>query len=451
MQQKIKPIKYDVRTKNVLDLTNYYNRGQLNLEPAFQRKSVWKDADRKKLIDSILRGYPIPAIVLYRGQDESGLVYEVIDGKQRLEAILKFTGELKGPLRGMYSVKTQLPSSTEEDAPLEEISWSDLKRRKLQDLINHYEIAVIEVDGDLGEIFQLFVRINSTGMPLTRQEQAHAKFSKSPFLKEATRLAEHYQKYFVENGIVTAGQVARMKHVELISELMLSIHTQQVINKKAALDRVMGPNPLSRTELTRASSATMSVINRLKRMFPDLKHTRFVHLTDFYTLAVLIAKFEREKLALADPRACRLAADLLTAFSTEVDHIRELRRKGKAAGPDKGLYTEYMLTVLEATDSISQRQKRQNILEAVLRSLFEQKALHRTFSVEQRRILWNTTQSRRCTAHGCKKDLDWDDFTIDHIKPYAKGGATSLANAALMCRAHNSSKGMRSKPRKVRS
>ncbi|MBM3841594.1 MAG: HNH endonuclease [Verrucomicrobia bacterium] len=41
------------------------------------------------------------------------------------------------------------------------------------------------------------------------------------------------------------------------------------------------------------------------------------------------------------------------------------------------------------------------------------------------------------------KRLTWDDFTIDHIDPYSKGGRSRLENAALMCRSCNSSKGKR--------
>lgn len=41
----------------------------------------------------------------------------------------------------------------------------------------------------------------------------------------------------------------------------------------------------------------------------------------------------------------------------------------------------------------------------------------------------------------CSKKLTWHDFTIDHIKPWSKGGKTALENAALMCQEHNSGKG----------
>ena len=46
---------YRPETKTVIDLVNLYEDGVLNLEPGFQRQSVWAERDRAKLIDSILR------------------------------------------------------------------------------------------------------------------------------------------------------------------------------------------------------------------------------------------------------------------------------------------------------------------------------------------------------------------------------------------------------------
>ncbi len=66
------------------------------------------------------------------------------------------------------------------------------------------------------------VRINSTGKALTPQEKRRAKYYNSPFLQEADWLARRYEWYFAEAGVLSAGQMSRMKHVELICELMLS-------------------------------------------------------------------------------------------------------------------------------------------------------------------------------------------------------------------------------------
>lgn len=62
-------ISHKTTTKSVLDLINLYDHGHLNLEPGFQRQSVWYERDRAKLIDSILRNYPLPAIFLYKRQE----------------------------------------------------------------------------------------------------------------------------------------------------------------------------------------------------------------------------------------------------------------------------------------------------------------------------------------------------------------------------------------------
>jgi uncharacterized protein with ParB-like and HNH nuclease domain len=78
------------------DIVNLYEDGLLNLEPGFQRQSVWSERDRAKLIESILRNYPLPAIFLYRREHEGQIIYDVIDGKQRIESILMFMGEMRG-------------------------------------------------------------------------------------------------------------------------------------------------------------------------------------------------------------------------------------------------------------------------------------------------------------------------------------------------------------------
>jgi Protein of unknown function DUF262 len=53
----------------------------------FQRKSVWSWSDRRRLIQSIVPNYPSPSIFLYERQENGFVMYDVIDGKQRLESI----------------------------------------------------------------------------------------------------------------------------------------------------------------------------------------------------------------------------------------------------------------------------------------------------------------------------------------------------------------------------
>lgn len=341
-----------------------------------------------------------------------------------------------GRLRGKFSTRIQLPGSEET----ERVDWNLLKRRKLQHIIMGYKIPVVEVDGLFTDIIEVFVRINSTGKALTRAERQHAKYYKSRFLKEAGRIAGRYGSYFSDMRILSQGQLSRMKHVEFICELMISIHQGDVINKKFLLDKIMSSDSLTDVQIKKTSERTVLVLNRVRKMFPKLYSTRFTKLADFYSLAVLISKFESEQLILTDKQRNQLAWDLLKAFSLKVDKLREQQKEAKIISGQE-VYREYLLTVQQATDEVNQRRTRERILRSILGSLFARKDSQRGFSSEQRRILWNQSGTNKCKA--CGGTLTWNNFTIDHIDPHSKGGKSRLNNAAVMCRSCNSSKGKR--------
>ena len=77
-------------------------RTKIDMNPDFQREGrLWSRADKAFLIDSILNGYDIPKIYMADftvgvvSLNRKGLPYAIIDGKQRLEAIVdSFTGNL---------------------------------------------------------------------------------------------------------------------------------------------------------------------------------------------------------------------------------------------------------------------------------------------------------------------------------------------------------------------
>ena len=433
-------IRYEPDPKTVQDLVNLYEKDLLNLEPGFQRASVWSKSDRAKLIDSILRNYPLPSIFLYKREHEGRYIYDVIDGKQRIESIFMFMGNIRGY---KFSTISQLTDDIEKET----VDWKLLCKKKIQNKITGYKLQSIEVSGELADIIDLFVRINSTGKALTPAEKRHAKYYNSEFLKVAGKIAERYQDYFRLNRILSQNQIYRMKHVELICELMVSIYQQGVINKKAALDKVMNASSISGRDVKNSKDQCISTLNRLRRMFPDIKTTRFCQLSDFYSLAVLVWKFEKNGLILTDGRRNRLAFDLLRTFSNGVDETRELQKKARGIKPGQELYREYLLTVLQSTDEIKQRQKREDILKNILESLFERKDSKRNFSREQRRLIWNSETEPRCEI--CGKAVTWDDFHADHIKPHSKGGKTDRSNAQLTHRACNIQKGNRRNTKKA--
>lgn len=409
---------------------------QINLEPGFQRRSVWTWNDRRRLVQSIVAGYPVPSIFLYKRQVGGRLIYDVIDGKQRLEAILMFlqVGRFK---RQSFDVKLDLGDGLEWNA------WRDIRRHyaETEAGIRSYKIQTVEVSGELNEIIDLFVRINSTGKRLTSGETRHAKFYTSRFLKEAEALVGRFHRFLREQRILTPAQIDRMKGTELFAELLMSLHQGGPINKKTSLDRAIGNDSVNGNTLAKLHGEFVRTMMSIRRMFPELRQTRFRNSAEFYSLFLLVWQMEHERFLLHDLRRNRIAFELLKKLSTGVDELREQLRKATPGKPAQRLFQEYLLTVQGDTDSKSNRDRRATILRGLLWSLYDRKDDRRGFTSEQRRILWNTDDKRLCAK--CRKPLDWKDFSVDHIVAYVKGGKTSLKNAQPMHRSCNSSKGAR--------
>jgi len=423
---------FEIITKTIFDLAQLFENDRLNLSPGFQRQSVWKERDRAKLIDSIFRQYPLPAIFLYKRTENGDFVYDVVDGKQRLESIFRFMRIM----RPTFEAQVQLPDAEKA----EYMGWPKIKSKKHSHLFTTYKLPVVEIDGNLGDIIDVFVRINSTGKALTRQEQRHARYYRTPFLREAARIASRFAAFFQRHDIITRSQISRMKHVELVCELMLSLEKNDVLNKKTALDKVMSAN-IDGRGLRRMAGMTTRTLRNIGRMFPKLRETRLCKQTDFYTLAVLIGKFDRERMILSDRKRNRKAWNLLEEFCARVDEVRELQRRLKPIPKSYEKCADYLLTVSQGTDDEQQRRKREEILREIIGSIFARKDSQRGFTEEQRRIIWNESEEKKCCK--CGRPLSWSNFTIDHVVPHSRGGRSRKENANLMCQSCNSAKGNR--------
>src|SRR5438067_11639 len=65
---------------------------RLIFKPPFQRNPVWLDKHKAYLIDTALRGLPIPEVYLQKETDEEGkTTYAIVDGQQRIRALLDFS------------------------------------------------------------------------------------------------------------------------------------------------------------------------------------------------------------------------------------------------------------------------------------------------------------------------------------------------------------------------
>lgn len=163
------------RGMSITEAYRHYRDGKLLVNCAYQRKLVWTVEEKRKLIDSILHGYPIPLILL--AQTKEGY-YEIIDGMQRLNAIFDFIENNYSLNDGLYFDINEFGSAKKALAD-GEITEADLGSLKLTPKqcsdIYEYQLAVtifpIEDESDVTDIFG---RINSGGKHLSAQEKRQA-------------------------------------------------------------------------------------------------------------------------------------------------------------------------------------------------------------------------------------------------------------------------------------
>jgi len=136
-------------------------KGNINLDPQFQRREAWGVDRKSKFIESILCSLPIPNVVLAEDRAMKGR-YLVIDGKQRLFSIASF-------LRGEFVLRDLTIRSD-----LNGCSFADLRANYPQDVntIENYTIRTVVIRNwpDEDYLYTVFYRLNSGSMQLSPQE-----------------------------------------------------------------------------------------------------------------------------------------------------------------------------------------------------------------------------------------------------------------------------------------
>lgn len=162
---------------SVQEIYRRYRENQIVVNRKYQRKLVWSETEKVCLIDSILKGYPIPLILFaeYAGED-GRTYYEVLDGMQRLNAIVGFL-ENEYPVNQKYFDIKQLARVQQAESEGLFVGYHGEAVHTPQICANllDYQLAVTSYKVESEEnVFEIFRRINSGGRQLSSQEQRQA-------------------------------------------------------------------------------------------------------------------------------------------------------------------------------------------------------------------------------------------------------------------------------------
>jgi hypothetical protein len=159
-----------VRGESVERVYGIYIDKRYVVNRKYQRKLVWTLDEKKKFIDSIKEGFPVPIILLAESRRGERNLFEIIDGMQRLNAIMGFL-ENEYPVDGYYfdlsrMADTKLLLDSGKIKQNEPVMDRDMCVR-----IASYTVPIsIYEFAKESEVDEVFRRINSGGRKLSRQE-----------------------------------------------------------------------------------------------------------------------------------------------------------------------------------------------------------------------------------------------------------------------------------------
>jgi len=345
---------YRSRTYSINDFLNWSRSRskELNLNPRFQRRNVWDDKAKSYLIDTILRGFPIPIIFLRETVDPKELktVREVVDGQQRLRAILDF---ISGDL---VILKSHSPDFGGR-------RFTDLTEEEQRKFLS-YELPVdLLGDASDADVLEVFARLNSYTLTLNSQEKLNSKYY-GRFKQVAYELGRQHLEFWRMNRILGDRAIVRMGEAELASELVVTM-LDGLQDGKSKLETFYKKFDEDFPQARRVTAGFKETIDNIGDVMGQvISQTAFRNKANFYSLFALF--YDMTFGLPGSDQRIRIGASQKPKVR---DALVELigRLKDREPGPD---IAPFVSATRSSTDNLPQRQTRHSyMLETVKTAL----------------------------------------------------------------------------------
>lgn len=332
--------------------------GQLNLDPPYQRKSVWTKKDQLFFLDTIFRGYPSPPIFLHKTMDDKEqTVYAVVDGKQRLLTIFLFAD-------GKLAISPDFGDDRFNGKTIKQLGESEKR------LFWDYRLPIEQLTFDLSDtkaVNVAFDRLNRNMRKLEPQELRHARWG-GWFITLVE--GECDDPTWRDLGVVTNARSKRMKDAQFISELVMVLidkgqHGFDQDNLDNFYARYDDPEDsevdFDTEEVNEALKTAKAFLSEMQAANGSVKtHARTVSV--FYTLWALVAL---HKSSLPD------AKEMARIFDEFMKKVNALDPKQGASVQDVGSVHEWKF-LLASKGAHTDLAPRKDRLEALLSYVLDQ-------------------------------------------------------------------------------
>ena len=323
-----------------------HKKGTLIPQPKYQRNPIWSLGQKCFLIDSLMTGCPIPQVFINIKTEGKGgerrTLYEVVDGQQRLRAILDFLSE-EYPL--VATAAKAYPVSDEYKPHIGK-RFSELPE-KLQNAIWDYAIAVQEIRGwNDFDIRAMFRRLNYVNERLNAQELRHSQYF-GEFNDAVEKLAQ--DDFWDAIGLFSRRDSQRMKDVEFVSELFVVV-LDGIQDQQKTLDKFYSDYDVVFPKKSRHIAKFDQVLKSLGTISDVIEQSRFKKKGDFYALFAAVLE---KNAGSADPVDLSPYSPRLKAISRALDQAPDLL---------KGWHRTYYSTIIEGQNKLAKRKQRAELL-----------------------------------------------------------------------------------------
>lgn len=266
----------------VRSLLSNYRKQELDLQPAFQRNYVWSPAARSLLLDTVLRDFPMPLVLLRDKPKGTENFQQVVDGQQRLTTLLAFVS----PSEFKEDVRFQL-SATHTKA--HGGSTFNQLSQELKDRILEYQVTVYTLPRSTGDdvILNIFSRLNSTGLKLNAQEIRNATYS-GAFKQYVYRVATDNYSTWIDWQVLTTKELLRMGDALTVSDLTNFMLNGLQAQSSSIIERLFKEYDQNFELESIAEDRINTTLQHLTKVFSGLpKRSLLRHKTWFFALFCL--------------------------------------------------------------------------------------------------------------------------------------------------------------------
>ncbi|MGV3580080.1 DUF262 domain-containing protein [Brevundimonas sp.] len=210
-------MRLDQSSVDISSLIEKVERSEIDLQPDFQRGQVWPDSKKRRLIDTILRNWYVPAIHIVINDDYDK--EEILDGQQRLRAIYEF-------MHDGFSIDGKIEPDDAEVSALHGLRFSQLPIQ-VKSRFRRFSINTVRLrDYKPEEPGELFFRLNQL-TALTAAEQRNALVGAPR--NQVRELVNEFENMVGSKGIGFSN--SRMNYDDTLSRLAVTLEMETLSSK----------------------------------------------------------------------------------------------------------------------------------------------------------------------------------------------------------------------------